>query len=259
MGVSCCSTEDTINIDNFNKNYIEKNYDNTKIEVSMKNCKLHDIGQEGFKYFCSLHLKYIEILNLSNNNIEDITVLENFRAPKLKNLDLSYNSIKDINIFKEINYPLLEELDLRYNLIIDISIFKTDNIFPKLTKLYLNNNYFDSNDKENEDIMIHLNERMKKNFENSDLKYGNNDNNYKNVLKNIKTLKDKFIIDDDKNKINIFDKNAINKIETLKTNQNEDKEVQAQFDEIIKNIKTLKISSENVQNSVNSFIIYKDD
>ena len=215
MGLSCpcCWYKDIENIDQFNRKFVAERY-NTKIELNTKKCRLNNIGQKGFSDFCFLNLKEITILNLSNNNIDDITVLKNFRGPKLEELDLSYNSIRDINIFQELKYPL-KELDLRYNLIIDIKLFKDDNIFPKLTKLYLDNNFIDSKNEENENIMNHLKERMKKNMEKYIIKYENNDNNYKKRFKRIKTINDKFILPEE-NKINIFDKDK-SKLKPIKT------------------------------------------
>ena len=265
MGVSCCYYRDIQKIDVFNIQFHSKENTNTKIGLETKKCTLNSIGQKGFIDFCSLYLSKITSLNLSNNNIEDITALEKFRAPYLEELDLSYNSIRKIDIFEKLKYPL-KELDLRYNLIYDITIFKNDNIFPDLTKLYLNNNYFDSENIENENIINHLKERMIKKKENSDLKYKNNDINYEKGLKSVKTINDKFITQNEK-KINIFDKDAIQRVETLKKDNEDQKEL---FDECIMNIdnayksilksqsiKTLKVKSEDVENfdtnSYNSF------
>ena len=263
MGVACpcCSFIDIKNIDNFNKKFFRTENLNTKIKLETKKCILNNIGQEGFINFCSLYLKDITILNLSNNNIEDITALQNFRAPKLEKLDLSYNSINDITIFQKLKYPL-KELDLRYNLITDITIFKNDNIFPKLTKLYLNNNDFDSENIENENIMNHLKERMEKNMEKYELQYINDDDSYKKGLRSVKTINDKFILPNDEKKINILDKDAIQRVGTLKKNNEGEK---ALFDECIQDIdivqskliNTLKLKSEDINNcdtnSSNSF------
>ena len=105
---TCCFSKGTEIIDKFNMDYKDRDYDNTKIELSMKICKLHNIGEEGFNQFCSIFcsikLNFIEFLYLSNNNISDITELKNFKTPKLKNLDLSCNSIKNIDIFQKIRF-----------------------------------------------------------------------------------------------------------------------------------------------------------
>ena len=230
MGLSCpcCSSKDIKNIDQFNRKFVADSF-NTKIKLNTKKCTLKNIGQKGFNDFCSLNLKEITILNLSNNNIEDLTALKNFSAPKLEKLDLSNNSIRDIDIFQELKYPLTK-LDLRYNLITDIKIFKDDNIFPKLTELYLDNNNFDSEkNEENENIMNHLKERMKKNMEKYKLKYENNDDN-----KSIKAKNDKFII------INFSDKDK--RVETLK---NDNKSEETSFDQLTYNTLRLKSGVEN--------------
>ena len=234
---TCCFPNDKYYIDLFNQKYHNVCDSNTKIKLETKDCTLHNIGEEGFIKFCSLNLRKIIFLNLSHNNIEKIFALKDFKAPNLEKLDLSYNSINKIDIFIHLKYPL-KELDLRYNSIDDITIFKNDNVFPTLTILFLNNNSYNSEDKENEDIMKHLNERMKKNMKNSSLEYKNNDDAYQNALKSVKTINDKFIIPNEK-KINIFDKDVINRIETLKS-KNEDE--QKKFDECIQNINKFKSS-----------------
>ena len=91
MGVSCCYYTDIQKIDKFNIKFFSEEQSNTKISLETQKCILNSIGQEGFINFCSLYLRKIKTLNLSNNNIEDITPLLNFTAPSLEKLDLSYN------------------------------------------------------------------------------------------------------------------------------------------------------------------------
>ena len=45
-------------------------------------------------------------LNLSNNNLEDLSDLRALIAPKLEQLDLSYNKLQNIDILKELNFAL---------------------------------------------------------------------------------------------------------------------------------------------------------
>ena len=45
-------------------------------------------------------------LNLSNNNLEDLSDLRALIAPKLEQLDLSYNKLQNIDILEELNFAL---------------------------------------------------------------------------------------------------------------------------------------------------------
>ena len=107
MGI-CCFSKGIEIFGKFNMDYKDNDYDNTKIELSMKICKLHNISEKCFNQFCSIFcsikLNFIEFLYLSNNNISEITELKNFKTPKLKYLDLSCNSIKNIDIFQKIKF-----------------------------------------------------------------------------------------------------------------------------------------------------------
>ena len=96
--------------------------------------------------------KLIE-LNLKKNNISDITPLISINFPELKNLNLSMNrlsnqSIDDIHhLFK--TCPKLEKLDLSTNAFTDYRLFEFSKEFKNLKKLYLGNNRFHSDNKNN--------------------------------------------------------------------------------------------------------------
>ena len=258
--MGCCLPGDTGKIDKFNKNYRNNDKDNSAITLGIIFCKLKYIGQNGFNEFCKLKLLQIQILRLGYNQISDIDCFENFEAPELKALGLECNYIVNIDIFGKVKYPL-EELDLRYNKIKDITIFKEDTTLPKLKILLLNNNEYEKDKKKKKKIIEHLNERMKKNDKDSELQ-SNNDNNYKNLWKRILTLDNKFI-NDQKNKIELFDKHTVENLENLKNNiKNEDDK--KEIDDIIINIsklkdsirtsgsKTLKLSNEVEDNRINN-------
>lgn len=82
--MGCCSAGDNRKIDKFNKNYRNKDKDNSAINICINFCKLKYIGQIGFKEFCELKLLQIQILKLGYNQISDIDCFETFEAPKLK-------------------------------------------------------------------------------------------------------------------------------------------------------------------------------
>ena len=114
-------------------------------------------------------------MNLSNNNLSDITELKNLVAPKLRILDLSNNNIENIDVFKELNFPL-EELYLNGNKIEQIGIFVETKILQNLKILRLSNIV---DNESNKDIL------SKKKESNKDFDYINKKNNDSIIKKQI--------------------------------------------------------------------------
>ena len=84
--------------------------------------------------FCNNEFSELENLNLSSNDISDISPLKNLKSPKLRILDLSDNNIKNLDIFRELQFNL-EALYIKGNQIEDLSIFKEETILNNLQKL----------------------------------------------------------------------------------------------------------------------------
>ena len=79
----------------------------------------------------------LNILNLSHNNIEEITLLMSGKYPNLKKLNLSHNKIKSIKCLENLlNFNKLEELDLSYNNIKEINKIN----IPSLKIIIMTNN-----------------------------------------------------------------------------------------------------------------------
>ena len=112
-------------------NYCVNNTNDSELDLKGKLNTL-----ENFKIFCNNKFPNLENLNLSSNNLTDISELKKLKAPKLKILDLSDNSIQNIDIFKELDFPL-EELYLEGNGINNIEIFINAPILKNLKKLRL--------------------------------------------------------------------------------------------------------------------------
>ena len=155
MGCSYCKVTSTISypIDGNNREIIKTN--NYKVKSGLnfqKNIdkldlsnKLKDIS-EYYSLFQN-DLPFLEYLNLSNNNLSDISELKSLKAPKIKILDLSNNQIDSLEVFRELKFPL-EELYLQGNCINQIKIFEEIDILKKLKKCYITVNDNINNNKE---------------------------------------------------------------------------------------------------------------
>ena len=120
----------------FNKEY------NTNIkdaEIKELNLRMKKLGNGVLKYLSRLELNQLEILDLSDNSISDITLLKNSSFPNLQSLSLDGNNITDLSPLCEVNFPCLQGLFSFNNKINDISFLEKVN-FPELQSLYLYNN-----------------------------------------------------------------------------------------------------------------------
>ena len=101
------------NLDLFNQEY------HTKLTLNTNNIDLHKkkIGNEGLKLLSTIPFHYLNInmLNLSDNNISDITPLLKMNLDKLIHLDISQNRIENIDIFENLNLEHLENLNIFSN------------------------------------------------------------------------------------------------------------------------------------------------
>ena len=63
------------------------------------------------------NLSKLEILNLGDNHISDISIFKNTKFRELKELFLYGNHISDIEVLANLNFDGLEKLDLGRNII----------------------------------------------------------------------------------------------------------------------------------------------
>ncbi len=120
----------------FNKKY------NTNIkdkDIKELNLRMKKLGSGVLKYLSRLELNQLEILDLSDNNISDISLLQNVHFPNLQSLSLDGNNITDPSPLSKVNFPLLQGLFLFNNKIENINFLEKVN-FPELQSLYLYNN-----------------------------------------------------------------------------------------------------------------------
>ncbi len=103
-----------VNVDTVNIIKSDENNEKKQIDLTSKLTNEEDLKQ------LLLKKKYpnLEYLNLSRNNLTDLSFLKDLKAPKLKKLDLSFNKIERLDVFMELNFPLeelyIQENDLHY-------------------------------------------------------------------------------------------------------------------------------------------------
>jgi Leucine-rich repeat (LRR) protein len=124
----------------------------TNLSPDMTSLSLEEIymKNDGLLILSKTNLENLVVLNLSKNNISDISPLRNCSFPKLKKLSLESDhmanpkdKIKDISPLMYTNFPELFILNLKNNLISDISYLLFMN-FPNLIILDLSHNQIES-------------------------------------------------------------------------------------------------------------------
>ena len=124
----------------------------TNLNSDMTSLSLEEIymKNEGLFILSKTNLENLVVLNLSKNNISDISHLGKCNFPKLKKLTLESDSmanpqdkITDISPLMHSNFPELFILNLKHNLISDISYLLFMN-FPNLIILDLSHNQIES-------------------------------------------------------------------------------------------------------------------
>ena len=81
-------------------------------EISLQNKGLKD---SDLRLFSKISFSNLKDLNLSHNQIKDISSLKYLETSNLKYLNLNYNDIEDIEILERINLTSLTELQLQNN------------------------------------------------------------------------------------------------------------------------------------------------
>lgn len=108
----------------------------------------------------------LEILNLENNDIDDISCFNNWKLERLKELNLSDNNINDISVIKEINNLCcnIEKIDLSNNQISNINSLDNEKIINNLNikEINLRHNKINYNSTEVKNILNKYKSRIKK-------------------------------------------------------------------------------------------------
>ena len=119
-------------------NFLSKLNFNKLENIDFHNCELNDKDISLFKYLLTSNLKYFD---LSKNHMQDLNLfLEKDIFFNLKILNLSNNNIINISSLSKIQFSNLEKLYLNFNKINDIECFELNNYFDNLKLLDLSNN-----------------------------------------------------------------------------------------------------------------------
>ena len=135
--------------------YLENYYQNDEFCLKLRGAKdevkYPKLGNEGFKYISQIRFKDLIEINLSNNNISDITYLNNMLLPHLEILNFSDNQIVNITPVANLVSKNLFEIYLQNNQIEDITPFENAKFsIWSLKILRLDGNKFFQNERENQ-------------------------------------------------------------------------------------------------------------
>ena len=125
----------------FNKKNLNDNYNfSSVLEIGIsKNC----FNQESIKYIQCFTFSNLEIIYLSNNNLENFDFIKNLELPVIKEFWLNNNNF---SLFEPLEkYKTLEKIEMKNNNIKDIyNIVEFINNFKNLKRFDLEGNKFDT-------------------------------------------------------------------------------------------------------------------
>ena len=125
-----------------------------------------NIGDEGLVNLRKMNFENLEIFNLENNEIKDISCFSKWKLNRLKELNLSKNNIKDISIIKEIVNLCenIEIINLSENKISKIDVLDDEKIYNNMNikEINLRNNNINYNSPEIKNILNKYYSRIKK-------------------------------------------------------------------------------------------------
>ena len=162
--------DDFLNNRNANKEILKEFNDKFDKKVSGFEKELNfgkmKLGNTFLASLKKLNFDNLEILNLENNDIDDISCFNNWKLERLKELNLSDNNINDISVIKEINNLCsnIEKIDLSNNQISSINALDNEKIINNLNikEINLRHNKINYNSTEVKNILNKYKSRIKK-------------------------------------------------------------------------------------------------
>ena len=162
--------DDFLNNRNANKEILKEFNDKFDKKVSGFEKELNfgkmKLGNTFLVSLKKINFDNLEILNLENNDIDDISCFNNWKLERLKELNLSDNNINDISVIKEINNLCsnIEKIDLSNNQISSINALDNEKIINNLNikEINLRHNKINYNSTEVKNILNKYKSRIKK-------------------------------------------------------------------------------------------------
>jgi Leucine-rich repeat (LRR) protein len=112
-------------------------------DLILKNMKLNN---NSLKIISQIQFNNLINIDISGNDISDISCLNNMNLSKVKTINMSDNKIKNVDVFENLNLKNAEEIYLENNLIEDVKAFLKV-ILPNIKKLCFDINKMKSNHK----------------------------------------------------------------------------------------------------------------
>ena len=132
-----------LSYNNLNKNMLHENNIKKTINISLPSLRIFDLSNnkiENIDILCQFKIELLKELYLNNNDIQNIKAFDNVTCGKLKKLNLSNNKINDINVFTNLSFcNNIEDINLMNNEIVNLNILRNVSL-PKLKTLNLLNN-----------------------------------------------------------------------------------------------------------------------
>ena len=138
-----------------------------KISGYEKTLNLNDmeLENEGLIKLRKVNFDNLEILNLENTGIDDISCFNKWKLQRLKELNLSSNKIKNIDVIKEVIgiCSNIEKINLSDNKISKIDVFNDERIINNMNikEINLRNNNINFNDSDIKTILNKYKSRIK--------------------------------------------------------------------------------------------------
>ena len=162
--------DDFLNNRNANKEILKEFNDKFDKKVSgfekVLNFGKMKLGNNILTSLKKINFDNLEVLNLENNDIDDISCFNDWKLERLKELNLSDNNIKDISAIKEINNLCsnVEKIDLSNNQISSINALDNEKIINNLNikEINLRHNKINYNSTEVKNILNKYKSRIKK-------------------------------------------------------------------------------------------------
>ena len=162
--------EDFLNNRNANKEILKEFNDKFDKKVSGFEKELNfgkmKLGNSFLTSLKKINFDNLEVLNLENNDIDDISCFNNWKLERLKELNLSDNNITDISVIKEINNLCsnIEKIDLSNNQISSINAIDNEKIINNLNikEINLRHNKINYTSTEVKNILNKYKSRIKK-------------------------------------------------------------------------------------------------